>query len=337
MPGQWIRRGGLVTLAVLLVASPITFAQEQPGQGVTVQPVKSSIAEETFQTLLVSRALEALGFEVKPIMDLEYDRGHVAVANGEATFMANHWDPLHTDFYEAAGGDDALYRKGTYSPGALQGYLIDRETARQYDITNIQQLKDPKIARLFDDNGDGRADLVGCPEGWGCEQVIEHHLDAYDLRDTVSHRQGIYSQLINDTIERFRDGQPVLYYTWTPYWVSAVMEPGDDVLWLEVPFSSLPGKRSNVDTSLPDGTDYGFQANNQRIIANQAFADENPSAARLFEIIQLSANDISNQNLAMRNGENRLADIRRHTSEWIESHRETFNQWLEKARAAAQE
>lgn len=337
MLGQWIPRGGPMALVALLVLSPVASAQEQPGQGVTVQPLRSSIDEETFQTLLVSRALEELGYDVRPVMELEYDRGHKAVARGDATFMANHWDPLHTDFYEAAGGDEALYRKGIYSPGALQGYLIDRETAAQYDITNIRQLQDPEIAKLFDDNGDGRADLVGCPEGWGCERVIEHHLDAYDLRDTVSHRQGAYSRHINDVVRRFRDGKPVLYYTWTPYWVSAALVPGEDVLWLEVPFSALPGQRQNVNTSLPDGTDYGFQANNQRIIANQAFADQHPSAARLFEIIRLSANDISSQNLDMRNGENRLQDIRRHTTEWIESHRETFDQWLETAREAARE
>ena len=36
-------------------------AQNLPGKGITVQPLQSSIAEETFQTLLVSRAMEKLG------------------------------------------------------------------------------------------------------------------------------------------------------------------------------------------------------------------------------------------------------------------------------------
>ena len=50
------------------------------------------------------------------------------------------------------------------------GYLIDKKTAEKYHITNIEQLKDPKIASLFDANGDGKADMTGCTPGWGCDR-----------------------------------------------------------------------------------------------------------------------------------------------------------------------
>ncbi len=126
--------------------------------------------------------------------------------------------------------------KGVYSDNAAQGYLIDKKTAEAHNITNIAQLQDPKIAKLFDADGDGKADLTGCNPGWGCEAMIEHHLDAYKLRDTVTHQQGTYSALIADTITRYKSGKPMLYYTWTPYWVSNELKPGKDVVWLEVPF-----------------------------------------------------------------------------------------------------
>mgnify|MGYP006275377439 CR=1 FL=1 len=312
------------------------LAQDMPGEGETVIPLKSSIAEETFQTLLVMKALEELGYDVEDIKELEYAAGHVAIANGDGTFMADHWDPLHIDFYEEAGGDAEIYREGVYSPGALQGYLIDKATAEEHGITNLGQLQDPEIAALFDNNGDGKADLTGCTPGWGCERVIEHHLDAYDLRDTVTHNQGSYSAIIADTITRYENGEPILYYTWTPYWVSGVLVPGEDVTWLQVPFSSLPGERADVDTSLPDGSNYGFQANDQRIIANRDFAEANPAAAKLFEIMELSANDISAQNLLMRNGQDSEADIERHAEAWIAANQEQWDAWIEEARAAAQ-
>ncbi|WP_335342834.1 glycine betaine/L-proline ABC transporter substrate-binding protein ProX, partial [Sedimenticola sp.] len=272
----------LTTAAAVLCLGGTSLAADLPGKGVEVQPLKSSIAEETFQTLVVMKALEALGYEVKPIKEIEYAAGHIAIANGDATFLADHWDPLHVDFYNKAGGDEKLYREGVYSGGALQGYLIDKKTADKYGIKNVAQLKDPKIAKLFDSNGDGKADLAGCNPGWGCEKVIEHHLDAYGLRDTVIHNQGSYGAIIADTIARYKQGDSIFYYTWTPYWVSGVLVPGEDVVWLQVPFSSLPGARENVDTSLPDGSNYGFQANTQRIIANRAWAEANPAAAKLF-------------------------------------------------------
>lgn len=324
----------LALLAGLTLAATHVTAAE-PGAGVTVLPLKSSIAEETFQTLLVMKGLERLGYDVEPIKEIEYPAGHVAIANGDATFLADHWDPLHIDFYEKAGGDAKLYREGIYSPGALQGYLIDKATADRHGINNLGQFKNPQVAALFDADGNGKADLAGCTPGWGCEKVIEHHLDAYGLRDTVEHKQGSYSAIIADTITRFRQGQPVFYYTWTPYWVSGVMVPNQDVVWLQVPFSSLPGARKDVDTSLPDGSNYGFQANNQRIVANRAFAEANPAAAKLFAVMELSANDISAQNLRMRDGEKSLADIERHTEAWIRANQARFDGWLEAARAAA--
>lgn len=323
-------------LSAVLAAGPALAASPaKPGAGVDVVPLKSSIAEETFQTLLVSKALEQLGYKVEPIKELEYPAAYVAIANGDGTFMADSWDPLHKDFFNAAGGDKKIYRKGVYSPGALQGYLIDKKTADKYHITNLGQLKDPKIAKLFDANGNGKADLAGCTPGWGCEKVIEHQLDAYGLRKTVEHNQGSYAAIMADTIARYKQGKPILYYTWTPYWVSGVLVPGKDVTWLNVPFSALPGERNNVDTSLPDGSNYGFQANKQEIAANLKFAEAHPDAAKLFSIMKLPSNDISAENLLMQRGQSSEADIARHADAWIKAHQTEWNDWLAQARAAA--
>ncbi|SEK03457.1 glycine betaine/proline transport system substrate-binding protein [Variovorax sp. OK605] len=324
---------GLLALAFVASGVAAQAANDLPGKGVTVRPLKSSLAEEAFQTLLVMRGLEKLGYTVEPMKDLEPATEHLAIANGDATFMANHWSLLHADFYKNSGGDAKLWRKGVYSDGAVQGYLIDRKTAEQYNITNIAQLKDPAIAKLFDADGDGKADLTGCNPGWGCELAIENHLTAYQLRDTVTHKQGSYAALMADTIARFKQDKPVLYYTWTPYWVSAVLRPGTDVVWLQVPFSS--SQEGQADTKLPNGKNYGFQANQEQIVANKAFAEKNPAAAKLFEVMKLPISDINAQNLRMSQGANTQQDVERHTDGWIKVHQQLFDGWLAQARAAA--
>ena len=326
-------RASLAATAIALIGAS-AMAADLPGKGVKVQPLKSSIAEETFQTLLVMKALEKLGYEVQPIKEVEYPTAHIALANGDATFMADHWNPLHADYYKNAGGDAKLYRRGIFSANAAQGYLIDKKTADEYKITNIGQLKDPKIAALFDADDDGKADLTGCTPGWGCEAMIEHQLSAFKLRGTVSHKQGTYSALIADTITRYKAGKPILYYTWTPYWVSNVLKPGKDVVWLEVPFSSLPGEQAGQDTKLPNGKNYGFIANNQQIVANKAWAEQNPAAAKLFEIIKLPVNDINAQNFLMSQGQGSQTDIERHTNAWIAAHQRTFDAWITLAKEA---
>ncbi len=333
---RWLLAACLLTQGAAVPAADTLGGAALPGLGVKVQPIQSSIPEEIFQTLLVARALQKLGFEVEPIKEIEAATGHVAVANGDATFLADHWDPLHADFYNNAGGDAKLVRRGAYSGNAIQGYLIDKKTADKYRITNISQLKDPKIARLFDATGDGKAELVGCNPGWGCEAAIEHQLTAYGLRDTVRHVQGTYAALLADTIARFRQGRPVLYYAWAPFWVSAVLRPGKEVVWLEVPFSSLPGAQSHLDTQLPNGKNYGFVTNTQRIVANRKFVEQNPAAGKLFELMVLPVGDISAQNARMRQGENTQRDIERHTDAWIRRHQKTFDHWIRQSRLAAQ-
>ncbi len=322
-------------LLTLGLASHAATSGDLPGKGIKVQPIQSAIAEETFQTLLVSRGLEKLGFDVQPIKEIEPATGHIAISNGDATFLADHWDPLHADFFKNGGGDAKLFRKGTYSGNAAQGYLIDKKTADKYKITNLGQLTDPKLAKLFDATGDGKADLTGCNPGWGCEGVIEHQLTTFKLRDTVTHSQGAYAALMADTIARFKAGQPILYYTWTPYWVSGVLRPGKEVVWLEVPFSSLPGEQAKLDTKLPNGKNYGFTINTQRIVANKAFTEQNPAAGKLFEVMALPVADINAQNQRMKNGENTQQDIARHTDGWIKGHQKTFDSWIAQALSAA--
>ena len=334
------RRGALALLSAAclnLALGSIAHAStdpQLPGKGITVQPLKSSIAEETFQTLLVMKALERLGYDVQPIREIEYATAHLAIANGDATFLADHWDPQHNNFYENSGGDAKLWRDNTYSGGAIQGYLVDKKTADAHGITNLGQLQDPKLARLFDVDGDGKADLTGCTPGWSCETLIETQLSAYKLRDTVTHQSGNYSAMIADVIARHKAGQPVLYFTWTPYWVSSVLVPGKDVTWLQVPFSALPGAEAGKDTALPNGANYGSVINNQRILANRAFVEANPAAKKLFSVMKLPVGDITAQNNAMNNGENSERDIERHTEGWIKAHQTLFDGWLAEARAA---
>jgi glycine betaine/proline transport system substrate-binding protein len=329
-----MRNRVIFATAFATLVSTSAFAADLPGKGITVQPIQSTISEETFQTLLVSRALEKLGYTVNKPSEVDYNVGYTSIASGDATFTAVNWKPLHDDMYAAAGGDKKFYREGTFVTGAAQGYLMDKKTAEKYHITKIDQLKDPKLAKLFDTNGDGKADLSGCTPGWGCEAVINHQIDAYGLSKTVVHNQGNYAAIMADTITRFKEGKPILYYTWTPYWVSDVLKPGKDVVWLQVPFSSMPGKQKDIDTKLPNGANYGFPVNTMHIVANKAWAEKNPAAAKLFSVMQLPIGDINAENAMMHEGHASEADIQGHVDGWIAAHQQQFDGWLKQAMAA---
>ena len=325
----------IASLLACSVTATAALAADLPGKGVRVQPLQSALVEETFQTLLVSKALQQLGYDVRPIKEVEYPMAHIAVATGDATFIANHWNPHHAEFYKAAGGDAKLSRKGVYSAGAAQGYMIDKKTADKYKISSLGQLTDPKLAKLFDTDGDGKANLVGPSAGWGGEAVVEHQLDTFKLRGTVNYTQGNYPALIANTLTRFKQGKPVLFYAWTPYWLSNVLRAGQEVVWLEVPFSAMPGVQAGTDTKLSNGKNYGFPINNEYIVANKTWVEANPAAAKLFEVMQIPIADISTQNRMVHDGQNKPADIERHTNDWIKAHQATFDSWIQQAKTAA--
>lgn len=326
-------------LVSAVVAGGLTFCypaladQQMPGKGVVVQPGQDNNDGDNFQTLIVVQALKDLGYDVKDIQRAKFPVLHLAVANGDVTFIADHWEATHQAFYDKAGGSEKMSRNGAYITGTTFGYSIDAKTATAYGITNMDQLKDPAIAKLFDTDGDGKADMVGCMPGWGCEADIEFHLDAYGLRDTVTHNQGEYDVVMADTLARFKEGKPILYYSWTPYWVEGALRHGKDVNWLEVPFSANPQK---VDTKLPDGKNFGAISQTVHILANKDFISKNPAAAKLFEVMSLPVADVSAQNLRMKDeGKSDMTAAMRDASSWIEAYRATYDEWLNAARAAA--
>ena len=295
-----------------------------------------------FQAQVFKLLLEELGYTVKDIETLETVPFYFFSAGGDVDFWANGWFPLHNRFLEFDQVFGRVKPVGfQVNQGALQGYLVDNATAEELGITNLGDLKDPEMAAVFDGDGDGKADLIGCNPGWGCEGVIEHHLDVYGLRNTVTHIQGDYSALMMDTLERYQRGEPVLFYTWTPNWTVSELLIGEDVLWLGVPFSALPDD-PDADTAaeglfgcLETPCDTGFGANDIRVVANVEFLETNPAAAKLFELVEIPLDDIAAQNALMAAGEGSEADIRHHAEEWIESHRDQVDRWLDAARAAA--
>lgn len=317
----------------LLLASPV-LANDKPGEGKDpVRVIMPAQIEEHFHHYVLLRALQELGYETAEPAEAEYQTMHLAIGSGDADFTANHWVTLHNAFYEESGGAAVMSRVGVLLEGALQGYMVDKAS---YDagITDLSMLKDPEVAKKFDADGDGKADLVGCTPGWGCERVIEHELTEYGLRDTVTHNQGAYQAIIGDAIARHKNGEPIIYYNWVPYWVSGVLVPGKDVEWLSVPYTSLPdGQEANT---VFNGKNLGFAVDNVTVLARNDFLEANPAAKKLFEVAKIPVNDVSAQALEVTNGANTTEAIWGLADKWIANNRATFDGWLAEARKAAE-
>lgn len=315
-----MRQLSLLALAAVLASAAPVAAQEMPGKGVSVSPIKGSPANAWFQHMVVQLGLEALGYDVEETLEADFPAVHLAVASGDADYTFNHWKPLHNDFFDKSGGEAVMTRVNASITGAGQGYFIDRKTAEEHGIKDIGQLKDLAVSAIFDSDGDGRANLSGCNPGWGCELAIEKHLDDYDLRETVQHDQGSYFAIMADTITRYNEGGSILYYTWTPNWISDVLVPGNDVVQIGVP---------------TDGEfDAGFAVNDVYIVANNDFLEDNPAAAKFFELVDIPIAAVNAAQVKLRDGENSLEDFRRHAEDWVKANQAEFDGWVAEAAKA---
>jgi glycine betaine/proline transport system substrate-binding protein len=342
MPGT--KRLLLLSAALCGLMLPLSAAQAaEPGEGKTVTPARATWDTGWFQEEIYAKALEELGYTVEPPKTLDNPVFYQAVAQGDVDFWVNGWFPLHNEYEDdySKGAELVGYvAKG----GALQGYLVDKKSADEFGITNLEDFKKDDIAKAFDANGDGKADMVACPPGWGCELVIEHQMDAYDLRDSINTIKASYSASMADAVARYQQGEPILFYTWTPNWTVGELKPGEDVVWIEVPRPDLPESQKQFEDQtvvegvtgcVEDPCEMGWPANDIRPVVNSAFLEENPAAAKLFEVIAIPLDDIFAENAKMFQGEDSEEDLARHADEWIADNREQFDQWLEEARAAA--
>ncbi|MDJ0799630.1 MAG: glycine betaine/L-proline ABC transporter substrate-binding protein ProX [Calothrix sp. MO_167.B12] len=317
--------------------SQLTAGKAIQGKGVKVSSGASVSTYALFVSEIINIGLQKIGYQPAAVKQLSIPLAHISVSTGDLDFYSVHWEKLHTKFFLQNGGDKKLERVGIILADTLQSYQIDKKTAEQYKITNLAQLKDSNIAKLFDSDGDGKANLTGCNPGWGCELVIEHHLDAYKLRDTVEHDQGNYDVLLAGALARYQQGNPILFYSYIPHWSVTALKPGEDTIRLEVPFTSLPkeqGKFTEKDTTI-NGKNLGIAVDQVRVIANKKFLAANPTAKRLFELMTIPIEDVNAQQKLVKNGENTPKDIRRHAEEWVKKNQELFDSWVESAKKAA--
>lgn len=364
MTGRW---GGLIaSTAVLVLLLAACGPAEQVGGGDgdgggpaagggepqeagTVRMARATWDTGFMQAAIYRQLLTELGYEVSDPAEATLDANvfYPALARGQYDLWANGWFPLHDIYLERelfTGEQDRqpITPVGyEVEAGALQGYLVDAATAEELGITSMSDLTDPEVAATFDDDDDGRADLIGCNEGWGCNGAITEHIEQLDWGANVEQVVGAYPDLIEDVAAKVEAGQPVLFYTWTPNWTVDVLVPGEDVVWLESP--APPGTDATTTVEGLEGCatgagscDLGWPANDIRVVANDDFLRANPSARTLLELVEIPLEDIGEQNARMHAAGDSYteADIVQDAADWIDAHRTTVDGWLEQARSS---
>lgn len=329
----------LAALALTSVAVLPAIAQDQPGEGKEIILAQPTWDTGWFQTEIFRQLFTELGYSVAKPLTLDNPAFYQSVALGDVSLWVDGWFPIHNPYKPAFDGSAEIVGS-VVNGGALEGYLVDKATAEAMDITSLEDFKRDDVKAAFDRDGDGKADMVACPPGWGCELTIEHHMDAYDLNDDINLIKAGYPAAMADAVAAYETGSPILFYTWTPNWTVNELVPGQDVVWIEVPDVDLPAEMADLtDAATRDGVEgcvndpcmLGFPANSIDAVANSAFLADNPAVRALIEAASIEITDIYAQNAEMNAGN---GDIEAQAAAWIEANRALVDGWLEAARAA---
>jgi glycine betaine/proline transport system substrate-binding protein len=176
------------------------------------------------------------------------------------------------------------------------------------------------------------------------ERESDHQMDAYELRDSVDLIKAGYSASMADALARYKGGDPIFFYTWTPNWTVGLLEPGKDVVWLQVKETLLPPDQAALkDAAMVKGVtgcagdpcNMGMPANDIRPVVNSEFLDANPAVRALLENVRIPVQDIFAQNAEMNQGADSADDLERQATEWITANQGKVDSWLAEARAAA--
>jgi len=334
----------LMALLMLSLAVPAYASSEKPGKGVSVQPARATWNTGYFQEALVREGLKELGYKVRKPKELANPIFYQSLALGDLDYWTNGWFPIHYSQMPKGFADKGTPIGYVVKAGGLQGYLVSKKDADKYGIKSLADFKRPEVKKAFDADGDGKADLTACPAGWGCEKTIAFHLKTYGLEKDIKPIKAAYSASMADAIGRYKNGQPIFFYTWAPNWTIFKLKPGKDVVWINVPEIKPTDAQkndvdrmtvSNVEGAVTNPLKTGFVVADIRIVANKQFLAKNPAAKKFFEVFSLPLSDINAQNTRMQDGEKSARDIRRHVKEWIANNQQKWNGWLDAARAAA--
>lgn len=320
----------------LTSANAVSATPALPGDGKTIRYAQGdSLGGNYVAAQIVMKAMKALGYDVK-MSTMNTTLFFQAAAQGDEDIATDVNFPQREPGFRAVEKQAQIVGNGMIVGGGINGYVIDRKTALAYNITSLDQMKDPKIAGLF--GSDGKAELISCDPGWSCGDVVDYQIDKFGLKQTVHAVRGKYEALMVDAVTRVKSGKPAFFYAWSPSWATNALVPGKDVVWLPTPADAMPPNVPNKATALLKGVEgcaggadpcrMAMSSWNFDSVANKEFIAANPAIKTLIEQIKFPVATWSQWEYAISKNGGSSPLIAKLADEWVGSNKPQFDQWV---------
>ena len=256
---------------------------------------------------------EELGYTAE-IIDLNIAAMWAAMSSGEVDTYTGVSMPNQEDAANKYS-DTVSYLNTVYSP-LLQGWLVPKWVADEYGLSQISDLNNPELSKLFDMDDDGVGDLMGGDAGWKATAINDEELEAYGLDELYTQKVGSEA-MIRAAIEgAMTKNEPVLFYYWSPHPFFGRFPIGEDVVWLDDPKEFWPPATAEA-------------------FANSEWIAANPKAAELLRQMKISdINDISWSIAQIEENSTDPAFLEQMSRDWIAKHQAEVDSWVDAAKKA---
>ena len=192
----------------------------------------------------------------------------------------------------------------------------------------MKKLADNFGYEMYTDNN-GKANFVGCPAGWSCNDLAKAIFEELGIAGNIDYQAGEYDPSIADVIARYKNGQPVFYYMWTPNYVASAIPLGTESVWLNSKYNTSGGSAETKDEwGCVTNPCYLVVVNDVVAVVNPVFAKENARVIKLLEQLQIPIADIVALAGKVYNESLSKDDVNELAKAWIANNRETVDQWL---------
>lgn len=260
---------------------------------------------------------EHLGYTAE-IADLSVPATWAAMGAGEVDLWTNSWFPNQVDMEaeNAATTEWLGVCYGTaHSPDdvCLQFWAVPTWVAEETGITSVSDLDTPEFAELFDVDGNGVGDVLGCDAAWKCAEMIDNEIVEYGLEGLYEQQYGAEAMMMAAIEGHLKKDEPVLFYMYTPHPFFVDFPIGESVFVLEDPLNIWGGK----------ATIYKF--------GNADWVAANPEAANIIRQIKFTSDDIGWSMKEIEERGDDSATLEAIAREWMAAHQDEVNSWIEEA------
>ncbi|MDP7550206.1 MAG: glycine betaine ABC transporter substrate-binding protein, partial [Acidimicrobiales bacterium] len=330
-----------------------------PGTGVELTMCRANWASAYIQSEMVRQILQQAGYSVTDpsLIELGPSNAYTAMAEGTCDLWANSWYPGHFSWYEnelsdgSIVGDHVEAVPGLFQDSGVQGFLITKTWAEANNITTMDQInRDAALYGALDTDGDGKGEILGCPESWTCDDIIENQIafgNGTEPWDNLVETKADYDAMFAEMVNRVNNDEPGIIYTWSPASYLTVLVPGDNVLWLSVEAvlddSNPLGKEGGENHQQEEGftafgadmctqpCQLGWSAADIQVSANTSTLDANPFMRRLLPLVKPSILDLSFLQVDQTDGDGSEAHIVELASSWMADNADIVAGWIAEA------